>query len=391
MNHEPGCFRIMRFHNQTSAGSIENPAKRVGSRPLAGSLPRRSPKHRTPSRVPAIFRFIQDGAIIEAPKDADIASVLEFSQPEANRVGLGIYPVPAREDIHELARAWQLHPVLVDDLLHAGQRPKLERYGDVTLLVVRSALYLDEAEEVELSEFHVLLRPGALAILCQDNRWIDGTPGRDWAEDIGGSQTVLDKQLLANQALLKLGAEAILYRLLDEIVDGYVPALQGLGIDKEQIELQVFGGDATVTERIYRLSQEVIDMQHATASLSEVVRSLASGFEKYNVPGELQTYLQDVSDHLTRAHTQTQEYRDALSQILNVNSTLVAQRQNEDMKKISGWAAILFAPTLIAAIYGMNFDNMPELHWALGYPVAIGGMVLFAAGLYGVFKWRKWF
>lgn len=358
---------------------------------MAGSLPRRSPKHNMPSRVPAIFRFIQDGAVIQAPEDANIASVLEFPRTDANRVGLAIYPAPSPEDIHQLAEAWKLHPVLVDDLLHAGQRPKLERYGDVTLLVVRSALYLDEAEEVELSEFHVLLRPGALAILCQDNRWINGIPGRDWASGIGSSQAVLDHQLLANQALLKLGAEAILYRLLDEIVDGYVPALQGLGIDKEQIELQVFGGDATVTERIYRLSQEVIDMQHATASLSEVVRSLASGFEKYNVPGELQTYLQDVSDHLTRAHTQTQEYRDALSQILNVNSTLVAQRQNEDMKKISGWAAILFAPTLIAAVYGMNFDNMPELHWALGYPVAIAGMVLFAAGLYGVFKWRKWF
>ncbi|MFJ2620080.1 magnesium and cobalt transport protein CorA [Glutamicibacter sp. NPDC087344] len=317
--------------------------------------------------------------------------MLEFAESGESRVGLGIYPAPNLEDIQQLAESWNLHPVLVEDLLHAGQRPKLERYGNVTLLVVRSALYLDAAEEVELSEFHVLLRPGAIAILCQDNRWVDGTPGRDWADGIGSAHDILDKQLLANPALLRLGAEAILYRLLDEIVDGYVPTLQGLGIDKEQIELQVFSGDAAVTERIYRLSQEVIDMQHATASLGEVVRSLASGFSKYNVPGELQTYLQDVSDHLTRAHTQTQEYRDALSQILNVNSTLVAQRQNEDMKKISGWAAILFAPTLIAAVYGMNFDNMPELHWALGYPVAIAAMVAFAAGLYGVFKWRKWF
>jgi magnesium transporter len=125
--------------------------------------------------------------------------------------------------------------------------------------------------------------------------------------------------------------------------------------------------------------------------LLEVVQSLDDGYKKYPGPDELETYLQDVTDHLTRAHTQAVEYRDALSQILSVNSTLVAQRQNEDMKKISGWAAILFAPTLIAAIYGMNFKNMPELDWSFGYPVAVLVMFGFAAALYGVFKWRKWF
>jgi len=134
----------------------------------------------------------------------------------------------------------------------------------------------------------------------------------------------------------------------------------------------------------------VIDMQHATSSLTEVLHALRAGFGKYGIADELQTYLQDVSDHLTRAHSQVTEYRDALSQILNVNSTLVAQRQNEDMKKISGWAAILFAPTLIAAIYGMNFDVMPELHWAFGYPMAVVLMVAFAAVLYWIFKRSKW-
>ena len=131
-------------------------------------------------------------------------------------------------------------------------------------------------------------------------------------------------------------------------------------------------------------------MQHATASMSDLVEALRAGLGKYGVPDDLRVYLQDVADHLSRVTVRAAELREALTQILTVNATLVAQRQNEDMKKISGWAAILFAPTLIAAIYGMNFDVMPELHWAFGYPVAVALMVAFAAALYLIFKRAKW-
>lgn len=319
-----------------------------------------------------------------------MAEALRFCQGDANRMAMFFYPAPTRSGIAELADAWDLHPLLLEDLLNAGQRPKLERYGDVLFLVARSARYIDEAEEVEFAEFHVLVRPGAVAVLCQDKRWIDGTDGSDFDDEQKASVDRRERTLLADESLLKLGPEAVVYRLLDAIVDGYGPVLQGLAIDKEQIERQVFSGDAAAAERIYRLSQEVIDMQHAVSSLTDVLDALRAGFDKYEIPGELRTYLDDVSDHLTRAASRTSELRDALSQILNVNSTLVAQRQNEDMKKISGWAAILFAPTLIAAIYGMNFDVMPELHWAFGYPMAIALMVAFAALLYVIFKRSRW-
>ena len=336
------------------------------------------PRTRTMTARP-ICKLIANGRIT-----GEAASLEQASRCAAapGSMALHLYPAPAPEQLRELADAWQLHPVLTEDLLHAGQRPKLERYGDTLLLVLRSAIYLDAAEEVELSEFHVLLRGRELAIICQDGRWFDGTSGVDLE---------VPAELLEEEADLKQGPEAMLYQLLDEIVDGYRPVLSGLGIDKEQIEAQVFTGDKKVTERIYRLSQEVIDMQHATAAMLEVANALAAGFEKYQVPAAMQTYLQDVQDHLVRAHGQTVEYREALAQILNVNATLVAQQQNEDMKKISGWAAILFTPTLVAAIYGMNFDVMPELHWAYGYPVALGLMAVLTAGLYGIFKWRKWF
>ncbi|HWK92745.1 MAG TPA: magnesium and cobalt transport protein CorA [Luteimicrobium sp.] len=335
-------------------------------------------------------RYAVDGHLSFAPPGTTVADALRFAGEAPERLALVLFPTPTPAAIDELAAAWDLHPLLVEDLQHAGQRPKLERYGDVLFLVVRSARYVDELEDVDFFEFHVVVRGNAIAVLCQDGRWIDGSDESVLplaAEDTGsrGGATLLD-----DEKLLRLGPEAVLYRLLDAIVDGYVPVLRGLGVDKEQIERQVFSGDAAVAERIYRLSQEVIDLQHATSALTDVLESLRQGFDRYGIPEALQSYLQDVADHLARVDTRVEALRDALSQILSVNATLVGQRQNEDMKKISGWAAILFAPTLIGAIYGMNFDHMPETHWLLGYPLALAAMVAFGITLYVVFKRKNW-
>lgn len=331
-------------------------------------------------------RYVDDGHLVRAPRETTVQDAMSFIGERPGRTALILYPHPTSTDITELAGSWDLHPLLVEDLLHAGQRPKLERYGETLFLVVRSAWYIDAAEDVDFAEFHILLRPHAVAVLCQDGRWIDGVD----AGDASGATDAGEQTLLDDEQLLQHGPEGVLYRLLDAVVDGYAPVLRGLEIDKEQIERQVFSGDATVTERIYRLSQEVIDLRQATAGLTDVVQSLRDGFDRYDIPDELQTYLQDVADHLRRIDNQVGELRESLSQILTVNGTLVAQRQNEDMKKISGWAAILFAPTLIGAIYGMNFENMPELSWAFGYPLAIGLMLAFAVVLFIIFKKQKW-
>ena len=329
-------------------------------------------------------------SLVQAPVDVTVAQSLRFAEGAPGRMTLSLFPAPTVEDVHELAQAWDLHPILVEDLLHAGQRPKLERYGDVTFMVARSARYIDETEDVDFAEFHVLVRPHAVAVLCQDGRWIDGSDETSLPSlsDLTGPSK--PHALLDDEHLLSLGPEAVLYRLLDAIVDGYTPVLRGLAVDKEQIERQVFSGDAAVTERIYRLSQEVIDLQHAASSLTDVLEDLRLGTGDDESSEALQTYLQDVADHLARVEVRVSELREALAQILSVNATLVAQRQNDDMKKISGWAAILFAPTLIGAIYGMNFDSMPELHWTFGYPLALASMGALGAGLYIVFKRKKW-
>lgn len=342
------------------------------------------------SETAPLTRWVTDGVAEKPPLGATLTDGMAFADAASNRMVMSLYPAPTRSAIQELAQAWDLHPMIVEDMIVGQQRPKLDRYEDVVFLAVRSARYIDETEEVEFAEFHVIMKDNAVVVLCQDNQWIDGTAASQFEEAQGQQFDRRVRTLLADEELLKLGPRAVAYQLVDAIVDGYAPVLRGIAIDQEQIERQVFSGDAAVAQRIYRLSQEIIDMQHTTTSVMEVVQRLQKDFIRNGVPEELRAYLEDVADHLTRANSRVAEYRESLSQILSVNATLVAERQNEDMKKISGWAAILFAPTLIGSIYGMNFDNMPELHWAFGYPAALLAMLALAIFLYWVFKRSKW-
>ncbi|WP_025779211.1 magnesium and cobalt transport protein CorA [Brevibacterium sp. VCM10] len=351
----------------------------------------------TAPRVSSVFsRRIVDSEpqqlqVTEAFSDALSAHAADRSETQATgSITQVVIPHSTPEVLAEVASAWDLHPVLVDDLFHANQRAKVERYGDVLFVVLKSAVYIDAKEEVEFNEFHLLMKDDALVIICQGDRFIDGTP---IPPDTDGIQEYFSNEKRSwtkDRDLLALGPEALIYRLLDTAVDGYFPVLDGLQDDKDGIERQVFSGDTAAAERIYLLSQEVIDVLHNSTHLNRLTQALGNGAAKYAIPDELRAYLDDVTDHLTRVLAEAGELRESLSQILNVNSTLVAQRQNEDMKKISGWAAILFAPTLVGAIYGMNFDDMPELHWAFGYPMALGLMLGLGIVLYVVFRVKKW-
>ena len=204
--------------------------------------------------------------------------------------------------------------------------------------------------------------------------------------------------------LLRRGAEAILYAIMDRVVDGYGPVVRGLENDIDEIETEVFGGNPGVSRRIYELSREVIEFQRAVKPLTGILGGLIAGSEKYGVDPELQRYLRDVQDHAIQITERVAGFREILQNILSVNLTLVglqqneevknlseaAIEQNEEVKKISAWAAILFAPTLVGTVYGMNFDRMPELHWLFGYPFALALMVLVSVSLYVIFKRRNW-
>jgi magnesium transporter len=301
---------------------------------------------------------------------------------------IGLYQ-PAEAQLMAAAEQFGLHELAVEDAITAHQRPKLERYGATLFVVLRSAHYRDETEEVDFGELHLFVGPNFVL-----------TVRHSQAPDLAAVRRRLENK----PDLLRLGPEAVLYAVLDAVVDGYAPVVTGLHNDIDEIETEVFGRHPKVSRRIYELSREVVEFQRATRPLLAMLDALSAGFAKYDTDEELQRYLRDVADHATTVVEQVDSFRGMLADILTVNATLVTQAQNEEMqrlaeasnaqneelKKISAWAAILFAPTLIGTVYGMNFRHMPELGWTLGYPFALVLMAAVCAGLYLAFKRRGW-
>lgn len=331
----------------------------------------------------AVYR---DGRRISSP--ATLAEALASLPDESSMAWIGLYR-PDDAQLNAAAEQFDLHELAVEDAIVAHQRPKLERYGDTLFVVLRAARYLDESESVDFGELHIFCGP-TFVLTVRHSESPDLSAVRDRME--------------GDPELLKLGPEAVLYAILDAVVDGYAPVVAGLQNDIDEIETEVFSGDPMVSRRIYELSREVVEFQRATKPLLGMLRALSAGFDKYNTDEELQKYLRDVTDHATTVVERVDGFRELLGSILALNATLVSQAQNEEMrnmteasyaqneeiKKVSAWAAILFAPTLIGTVYGMNFDNMPELHWAGGYPFALMLMVLTCTGLYTIFKRRGW-
>ncbi|HSL07904.1 MAG TPA: magnesium and cobalt transport protein CorA [Pseudonocardiaceae bacterium] len=301
---------------------------------------------------------------------------------------IGLYR-PDEQEIASVAAEFGLHELTVEDAVQAHQRPKLERYGDTWFVVLRPARYVDPHEVVEVGEVHVFLGKDFVVTIRH-------AAEPDLAE--------VRQRLEADPDLLKRGPLAVLYAILDRIVDDYLPVLHGLRNDIDEIEDQVFRGEPHVSRRIYQLSREVIEFQRACEPLLDMLGSLISGSDNFSMDVELQRQLRDVQDHAVHVVERVDALRQLLGDVLTVNSTLVAQRQNEEtaklteaslaqneqVKRISSWAAILFAPSVVGTVYGMNFTHMPELHWILGYPMALGMMLLVSVLLYVLFRRRGW-
>jgi magnesium transporter len=335
--------------------------------------------------------LVDNAVYVDGRRSADPRSLDETYELLRQRRGMawiGLYR-PDADEIRSVAREFDLHPLAVEDAIKAHQRAKLERYGTTLFTVLRPARYLDDEERVEFGEVHVFTGEGFVVTVRHAE-----------VPDLGQVRDRLER----TPELLRLGPEAVLYAILDQVVDGYAPVLAGLENDIDEIEDQLFKGDPAVSRRIYELSREVIEFQRATRPLLGMLNSLEAGFDKYNVDVELRRNLRDVQDHAIRIVERADSFRALLQNALTVQATLVGQQQNDEMrsltetslaqneevKKISAWAAILFAPTLVGTVYGMNFDRMPELHWPVGYPYALGLMVVTSVTLYLVFKRRSW-
>lgn len=337
--------------------------------------------------VPIVDNAIYRNGVREA-HSTTLDQTFEALRDEGGFAWIGMYR-PTDDELRAVATEFSLHPLAVEDALVGHQRPKLERYGETLFVVLRPARYLDAPEAVEFGEVHMFIGPN-FAITVRHAE----------SPDLGRVR----KRLEHNPELLALGPQSVLYAVLDEVVDEYQPVIAGLENDIDEIEDQIFRGDPAVSRRIYDLATEAMAFQRATHPLVDILNALESGFDKYHVDIELQRNLRDVLDHVLQTVARADSFRAILQNALTVQSTLVMQEQNEEMramsrtsiqqgeqvKKISGWAAILFAPTLIGAIYGMNFDFMPELHWTYGYPFALGLMLASGVVLYVMFKRRGW-
>ncbi len=320
------------------------------------------------------------GHRIENP--SSLEDTFEYMRARSGMAWIGMFR-PTPEEITQVASEFSLHPLAVEDALTGHQRSKMERYGDILFTVLRPARYDDASETVEFGELHVFVGPDFVVTIRHAE-----------SPDLARVRRRLEGQ----PELLAQGPEAVLYAILDEVVDEYTPVVDGVENDIDEIEDALFGGgDPGLSQRIYQLSRELIAFQRATQPLAEMLDSLLRGADKYGVDIELQRGLRDVHDHALKTIDRLTGFRSILDNALTVNATLVTQRQtdtalvqNEQVKKISGWAAILFGPTLVGTIYGMNFVYMPELEWVFGYPMALALMAATSAALYVTFKRRHW-
>ncbi|MGK9221649.1 MULTISPECIES: magnesium/cobalt transporter CorA [Microbacterium] len=335
--------------------------------------------------------LIDNAVYVDGHRTADPADLTATRETMRDRDGMawiGLYR-PTAEEIRAIAAEFSLHPLAVEDALKGHQRAKLERYGDTLFVVLRPARYRDDEEQVEFGELHLFVGPDFVVTIRHAE-----------APDLASVR----RRLEASPQLLAMGPEAVLYAVLDEVVDKYAPVVAGLENDIDEIEDELFSGADSASRRIYELAREVIGFQRATQPLVAMLEALLRGSDKYRVDLELQRYLRDVLDHALRIADRTGAFRSILENALTVDATLAAQRQNDEMrrmtefnlaqneeiKKISSWAAILFAPTLVGTVYGMNFEHMPELDWTYGYPLSLALMVGLGFALWGVFKRKRW-
>jgi magnesium transporter len=321
----------------------------------------------------AIYR---DGSRIEAPET--LAELNAACRGGAGIAWIGLYRPPQHE-FGDIAWEFGLHSLAVEDAVQAHPRPKLDRYGDTLFLVLRSARYVDDTETVEFGEVHIFAGPEFVITVRHSE-----------APDLRELRATLE----ARPELLARGSRTILHAILDRVVDDYAPVVAGIQNDIDEIEDDVFAGSPTVSRRIYELSREVIAFQRAVKPLQPILNHLGDSRDSGE---EERRFLRHILGHVIQIEEQVDSFRDLLNNILSVHLTQetkalseFSNAQNEEVKRISAWAAILFAPTVVGTVYGMNFDHMPGLRWQFGYPVALALMVAIGVGLYIVFKRRNW-
>ncbi|MGA6171921.1 magnesium/cobalt transporter CorA [Streptomyces sp. NPDC012600] len=320
----------------------------------------------------------QDGRRTAGPDD--FSQALEKARRSDDAfLWIGLHE-PTEREFDLVSQEFGLHPLAVEDALRAHQRPKLEVYDDSLFAVLKPVVYEPENDAVSADELMIFIGDSFVVTV----RHGESAPLSD-----------VRSRLEAEPEILAHGPTAVLYAISDAVVDHYIDVAGELQVDLEELETEVFaptsgpGGSSNTAASIYTFKRQVLEFRRATGPLTAPMTRLAGAGVPF-VHIEAQPFFRDVADHLTRVNEQVEGLDRLLSDILSAHLAQMGVRQNDDMRKISAWAAMAAVPTMVAGIYGMNFDNMPELHWAWTYPAVILFMTLAVVGLHRQFKRRGW-
>ncbi|WP_405391772.1 magnesium/cobalt transporter CorA [Streptomyces sp. NBC_01102] len=319
----------------------------------------------------------RDGRRTDGP--ADFSDALDEARAAGDGfVWIGLHE-PTEKEFDLVSSEFGLHPLAVEDALRAHQRPKLEIYDDSLFVVVKPVVYEQESDRVSTDELMIFIGDSFVVTV----RHGEGAP-----------LAAVRRRLEAEPEVLRHGPTSVLYAVSDAAVDHYIEVAAELQADLEELEAQVFapsgsGDSKNTAARIYTFKRQVLEFRRATGPLSAPMARLASAGVPF-VDKHSQPFFRDVNDHLIRANEHVEGLDRLLSDILAAHLAQMGVRQNDDMRKISAWAAMAAVPTMVAGVYGMNFEHMPELHWVWTYPVVVALMGCAVFGLYRLFKRRGW-
>ncbi|MFE1327134.1 magnesium/cobalt transporter CorA [Streptomyces sp. NPDC058735] len=319
---------------------------------------------------------------VRTPARGELGDVVEQVRTDRNGfVWLGLHE-PTDQEFAGIAELFDLHPLAVEDAVEAHQRPKLERYGETLFAVFKTVCYVEHEELTATSE---VVNTGEIMLFVGRDFVITVRHGRH------GSLGPLREELESDPRQLAKGPSAVLHAIADHVVDDYLTVTDSVNLDIDQVETEVFAetGARVDPGRIYQLKRELLELKRAVVPLSRPLEELATRPIRVVDP-EIQAYFRDVADHLLRAKEQIAAFDELLNSILQAHLAQVTVAQNEDMRKITAWAAIIAVPTMVCGVYGMNFDHMPELHWRYGYGVVLAVISVACAALYRVFRRTGW-
>lgn len=360
---------------------------RVGGLRKVARLARRRPRvdlsH--PARSPLGSSVVncvmyQDGARV--PECADLEDAVRLVRKRGDGfVWLGLHEPTARE-FAGIAELFDLHPLAVEDAVEAHQRPKLEHYGDTLFAVFKTVCYVEHEELTATSE---VVNTGEIMVFVGEDFVVTVRHG------MHGSLGPLREELESDPQQLAKGPAAVLHAIADHVVDDFLSVTDAVQADIDQVETEVFSeiGARLDPGRIYQMKRELLELKRAVVPLGRPVEDLATRPIRVVAP-EIQAYFRDVLDHLIRAKEQIAAFDELLNSILQAHLAQVTVAQNEDMRKITAWAAVIAVPTMVCGVYGMNFDQMPELHWQFGYPLVMVVMAGACLALYRGFRRNGW-